>query len=208
MHVIISILMARASAQILGVILSLRLKKLGILISGRGSNMVQIIKETQTGLLKDLANVGVVISNKPKAQGFFEAQKLGVTTQVAKSEDELISCLNQHSIDWVVLAGFMKILSPRFVRHYEGKILNIHPADTKLHQGLHAYRWAYESKRPETSITVHLVDSGIDTGPVIKQASVDLRGASSLEEVEKRGLVVEHQIYSRAIREMLTKGGS
>ena len=87
------------------------------------------------------------------------------------------------------------------VQAYPNKIVNIHPADTKLHQGLHAYQWAFENKLEETKITVHYVEEGLDTGPIIGQKTVNLRGAKTLEEVEQRGLKVEHQFYS----EMLLK---
>jgi phosphoribosylglycinamide formyltransferase-1 len=97
----------------------------------------------------------------------------------------------------------MRVLSPSFVQAYQGRIINVHPADTQLHQGLHAYEWAFEQQLAQTKITVHDVDEGMDTGGVIGQAEVDLRGVQSLEEVEKRGLSVEHKFYSQVIRELI-----
>ena len=93
----------------------------------------------------------------------------------------------------------MRILSDVFIKKYSGKIINIHPADTDLHQGLHAYEWAFNNKMQETKITVHYVNEGVDTGKVIARARVDLKGAKTLEEVEKRGLAVEHKFYSQVL---------
>jgi len=103
----------------------------------------------------------------------------------------------------VVLAGYMRILSPAFIQPFAGRIINIHPADTHLHQGLHAYEWAFENKLPETKITVHLVDEGLDTGPVLAQKTVDLRGVDTLAEVERRGLAVEHEVYAQTLAELI-----
>ena len=99
----------------------------------------------------------------------------------------------------------MRILSPLFIRAYRNRIINIHPADTAQFQGLGAYVWAWENGLQETKITVHFVDEGIDTGPVIGKETVDLRGAQSLEEVERRGLAVEHRFYSEMLRKVFTE---
>ena len=99
----------------------------------------------------------------------------------------------------------MRILSPQVVRRYAGRVVNIHPADTAQHQGLHGYRWAWDKRLPSTAVTVHLVDEGLDTGPVLAKKTVDLRGARNLEEVEARGLAVEHRFYSQVLRELFLK---
>ena len=108
--------------------------------------------------------------------------------------------------DLVVLAGFMRVLGAPFVSRFEGRIINIHPADTRVHQGLGGYEQAWERRLDETVITVHLVDAGLDTGPILAQAPVDLRGASSLDEVRDRGLAVEHALYPRTIERLLRSG--
>jgi phosphoribosylglycinamide formyltransferase-1 len=97
----------------------------------------------------------------------------------------------------------MRILSPVLVNAFPKRIINIHPADTTAHQGLHGYEWAWENKLPETKITVHFVDEGLDTGSIIAQEIVDLRGVTSLEEVEARGLAIEHKLYSKTLSELL-----
>ena len=116
----------------------------------------------------------------------------------------LLLALEQARADVVVLAGYLRIVSPRVVAKYRGRILNIHPADTKLHQGLHGYEWAFANELAATKITVHLVDEGLDTGPVLAQREVDLRGTGILEEVERRGLAAEHVLYPEALHHFLS----
>jgi phosphoribosylglycinamide formyltransferase-1 len=146
----------------------------------------------------------VVFSNNPDAPGLATAAALGCQTaslapagrKRADYDAAVVQTLREYEPDYLVLAGYMRILSPVMVRAYTGRILNIHPADTHLHQGLHAYEWAFENKLTETKITVHLVDEGLDTGPVLAQRPVDLREANTLSEVERRGLLVEHELYA------------
>ena len=181
--------------------------RLAILLSGRGSNMLALLEATRNGVLKGLAEVVVVFSNKPDAFGLEAAAALGcpvasLPSQGRKRETfdaEAAQLLQQYQPDLVVLAGYMRILSPAFIQPFTGRIVNIHPADTHQHQGLHAYEWAFENKLPETKITVHLVDEGLDTGPIIAQQTVDLRGADTMAEIERRGLAVEHELYANAL---------
>jgi phosphoribosylglycinamide formyltransferase-1 len=91
------------------------------------------------------------------------------------------------------------------VRAFAGRILNIHPADTHQHQGLHAYEWAFDNRLPETKITVHLVDEGLDTGPILAQRVVNLVGADTLAEVQRRGLAVEHVLYAETLAALIQK---
>ena len=166
--------------------------------------MLALVEAAKTGVLKDLAEVVVVFSNKPDAPGLDAAAALGCPTAALPSQGrkreafdaEAAALLQQYQPDLVVLAGYMRILSPAFIQPFAGRILNIHPADTQQHQGLHAYEWAFENQLPETKITVHLVDEGLDTGPILAQQTVDLRGADTLAEVERRGLAVEHELYA------------
>ncbi len=186
------------------------MKKLIIFISGRGSNMKRIIEETQNGILKDVAEVVLVFSDKPEAPGLAIAESMGIKTETLssiglkrKEYDEKVSeIIEKYAFDLIILAGYMRILSPEFVRKYPKKIINIHPADTKRHQGLDAYKWAFENHLPETKITVHYVDEGMDTGEIIAQKTVDLRGCKTLEEVEQRGLAVEHKLYPEVIKKL------
>ena len=185
--------------------------RLAILLSGRGSNMLALVKAVQTGVLKDLAEVAVVFSNKPDAPGLAAAAALGCPTATLPSQGrkrtefdaEAAALLREYQPDFVVLAGYMRILSPAFIQPFAGRILNIHPADTHQHQGLHAYEWAFDNHLTETKITVHLVDEGLDTGPILAQRPVDLRGADTLEEVERRGLAVEHELYAETLASLI-----
>jgi phosphoribosylglycinamide formyltransferase-1 len=188
-----------------------RKARLAILLSGRGSNMLSLVQATKTGVLQDLAEVAVVFSNKPDAPGLELAAAHGcpiasLPSQGRKREAfdaEAAALLQQYQPDFVVLAGYMRILSPAFIQPFAGRILNIHPADTHQHQGLHAYEWAFDNQLAETKITVHVVDEGLDTGPILAQEPVDLRGADTLAEVERRGLAVEHELYARTLAELI-----
>jgi phosphoribosylglycinamide formyltransferase-1 len=185
-------------------------KRIAILISGRGSNMEAIVRSSKDGILQDCCEVVLVFSNRTDAKGLSVAQSLGVKTACIESkgkkrhsfDQEVLTFLEPYKLDYIVLAGFMRILSPAFVSRYQNRIINIHPADTAQYRGLHGYKWAFENQLESTKITVHYVDEGIDTGPIIGQREVDLRGAGSLDQVEARGLVVEHQFYSEELAEL------
>ncbi|MGI4759947.1 MAG: phosphoribosylglycinamide formyltransferase [Janthinobacterium lividum] len=187
-------------------------KRLAILLSGRGSNMLALAEAVRHGVLHGLAEVAVVFSNDPAAYGLEAAAALGLPTasllsKGRKREDfdrEVVGILQGYRPDYVVLAGYMRVLSPTFVRAFAGRIINIHPADTHQHQGLHAYEWAFDNQLAETKITVHLVDEGLDTGPVLAQRVVNLVGADTLAEVQRRGLAVEHVLYAETLRKLIT----
>lgn len=187
--------------------------RLAILLSGRGSNMLALAEAVRTGVLHGVAEVAVVFSNDSAAGGLEAATDLGLptaslTSRGRKREDfdrEVVTILQGYQPDYVVLAGYMRVLSPVFVRAFAGRIINIHPADTHQHQGLHAYEWAFDNHLPETKITVHLVDEGLDTGPILAQRVVNLSGADTLAEVQRRGLAVEHELYADTLRQLITK---
>lgn len=187
------------------------LARLAILISGRGSNMLALAEAVRGGVLSKLAEVAVVFSNDPDAPGLASAAALGLPTAALQSQGrkraefdaDAVRALQLFRPDVVVLAGYMRVLSPVFIQAFAGRILNIHPADTRLHQGLHAYEWAFTNQLPETKITVHLVDEGLDTGPVLAQEVVNLEGATTLEEVQRRGLAVEHALYAKALADFI-----
>jgi phosphoribosylglycinamide formyltransferase-1 len=175
-------------------------KRIAIFISGRGSNMEAILKNIEKDELGKYCDVALVFSNNPEAKGLQTAKKFGVHTACIPSkgkqreqfDQEVVDYLEPLKIDYIVLAGFMRILTPVIINKYSKRIINIHPADTKEFKGVGAYEWAFENKKPETKVTVHIVDEGVDTGKVIGKKIVDLRGAETLEEVERRGLAVEH----------------
>lgn len=174
--------------------------------------MLRIVEEAQTGILKNSCEVCAVIANNEQAGGLALARDMQVPTFVVPSrgqpqevfENDLLQVLKSLDVDYLVLAGFMKILSGSFVSHYKRRIVNIHPADTRQHKGLYAYQWAFERKLPSTKITVHYVDDGVDTGEIIAQTDLDLKGAASLGEVEERGIAVEHQFYSKVLRSVFS----
>ena len=185
--------------------------RLAILLSGRGSNMLALAEAVRAGVLRGVAEIAVVFSNDPAAPGLESAAALGLPTASLPSKGrkresfdlEVVAKLKTYQPDYVVLAGYMRVLSPAFVRAFAGRIVNIHPADTHQHQGLHAYEWAFDNRLPETKITVHLVDEGLDTGPVLAQQVVNLVGADTLAEVQRRGLAVEHKLYAETLANLL-----
>jgi phosphoribosylglycinamide formyltransferase-1 len=187
--------------------------RLAILLSGRGSNMLALAEAVRAGVLQNLAEIVVVFSNDPAAPGLESAAALGLPTASLSSKGrkreefdrEVVATLQAYQPDYVVLAGYMRVLSPTFVRAFAGRIVNIHPADTHQHQGLHAYEWAFDNRLPETKITVHLVDEGLDTGPVLAQQVVNLEGADTLAEVQRRGLAIEHTLYAETLAALIAK---
>jgi phosphoribosylglycinamide formyltransferase-1 len=186
--------------------------RLAVLISGRGSNMRALVEACRGGVLVGVAEIALVVADTERATGLDLAREVGVATALVPSrcrrradfERELLDVLAQHRIERVALAGFMRVLSPLFVAAFAGRIVNIHPADTAAYQGAHGYAWAHAQGLATTWISVHLVDQGVDTGRVLGRAEVDLRGAASLDEVERRGLKVEHRLYPEVIRRWLT----
>jgi phosphoribosylglycinamide formyltransferase-1 len=190
---------------------------LAILISGRGSNMENILKSIKKNKIP--IKPVLVISNKPDAKGLAIAQKLGVKTEVVESnglkggnweyDSKLVSILEKYKVTpqngLICLAGFMRIMSPEFIRHYKGKILNIHPAMLPSFPGLHSQRQALEYGVKYSGCTVHFVDEGVDTGPIILQAVVKVKDGDTEESLAKRILKQEHRIYPKAVK-LVAKG--
>ena len=177
-------------------------KNIVIFISGNGSNMERIISESKCGVLKDVCNILFVISNNKDSLGLKKAELLDIKTFIANSEDEIIDILKNYNVDYLILAGFMKILSPFFVNLYKNKIINIHPADTNEYKGKNGYKWAFENNKKTTKITVHYVDKGIDTGKIIKQQEIDISNCTTLDELIYFGLTQEHDFYSNVLSEI------
>ena len=190
---------------------------LAILISGRGSNMENILKSIKKNKIP--ANPAVVISNKPDAKGLEIAKKLRVKTEVVESnglkggnweyDSKLIAILEKYKVTpqngLICLAGFMRIMSPEFIKHYKGRILNIHPAILPSFPGLHSQRQALEYGVKYAGCTVHFVDEGVDTGPIILQSIVKVRDDDTEESLSKRILKQEHKIYPKAVK-LFAKG--
>jgi phosphoribosylglycinamide formyltransferase-1 len=188
------------------------LLNLGILISGRGSNMEAILKAIKKENIP--INPAIVISNKPDARGLKIAQKLGVKTEVIESkgfkgsrwdyDKKISSVLAKNGVTpkngLVCLAGFMRIISPEFVKKYKNKIINIHPALLPAFPGLDAQKQAIMYGAKYSGCTVHFVDSGVDTGPIILQKMVKVLDGDTEESLSKRILGKEHQAYPEAVR--------
>jgi phosphoribosylglycinamide formyltransferase 1 len=189
-----------------------RKKRIAILISGRGSNMKAILDNVESGRLRDLCDVVLVFSNQYKAKGLKTAKEYGIETKCIESkgkkrkefDKKLVDLLKPYDLDYIILAGFMRILSGVMIEAYENRIINIHPADTYLYKGAHAYEWAYENKMKKTKITVHLVDEGVDTGRILGQKDVDIKHCQSLEEIQNTGLKIEHEFYSEILEKIFT----
>jgi len=181
--------------------------RLGVLVSGNGSNLQAILDACGA---KDFpAQVQLVISNKAEAFALERARKKGVAASVVSHrdfpsresfEDRLIAALEDAKVDLVILAGFMRVLSPRFVRHFAGRILNVHPALLPSFPGTHAIEQAWNYGVRVTGVTVHVVDEGTDTGPIILQEPVVLDAKETLESLEEKIHSVEHRLFPEAIR--------
>jgi phosphoribosylglycinamide formyltransferase-1 len=181
------------------------MKKLGILLSGRGSNFEAIARNVQAGKIP--AEIAVVISNKAEAKGLVTAREMGLATRFIPSKGkereafdrEVVAVLKEFKVDLVCLAGFMRILSPYFIREFPQRILNIHPALLPAFPGEEAQRQALEYGVKFSGCTVHLVDEGVDSGPIVCQAVVPVLDDDTAETLAARILQEEHRIYSEAV---------
>jgi len=182
------------------------MKNLGILLSGQGSNFEAIARNVLAGAIP--ARIALVISNRQDATGLAKARQLGFETRFIPSagkdretyDRELVAALNEAQVDVVCLAGFMRVLGPYFVRAYPRRVLNIHPALLPAFPGLDAQKQALDHGVKFTGCTVHLVDEGVDTGPIVCQAVVPVLDDDTVESLSARILKEEHRIYSEAIR--------
>ncbi len=183
-------------------------KRVAVLISGRGSNMAALIEAAKA---KDYpAEIVLVISNTPDAGGLSTARAAGIATKVidhtaygkdrAAFERALQAVLENHRIDIVCLAGFMRILTPWFVGHWQNRMLNIHPALLPAFKGLDTHRRALEVNASVHGATVHFVVPEMDAGPIIVQGAVKVRADDTKETLAARVLKVEHRIYPQALK--------
>jgi phosphoribosylglycinamide formyltransferase-1 len=183
-------------------------KRVAVLISGRGSNMVALIAAAQA---RDYpAEIVLVVSNTPNAAGLERARQSGIETAVIDHrsfaadreafERTLDVELRAHRIDLICLAGFMRLLTPWFVKQWNGRLLNIHPALLPLFKGLHTHRRAIEAGVERHGATVHFVVPEMDSGPIIAQDSVPVLAGDTEETLAARVLEIEHRIYPHALR--------
>ncbi len=178
-----------------------------VLISGSGSNLQAIIDATQNGSIP--ARISAVICNKEDAFGLTRAANAGLVTEVISHKEydsreqfdkALQAKIDQFSPDAVILAGFMRILTPEFVKHYSGRMLNIHPSLLPKYRGLNTHQRAIEANDHEHGVTVHFVTEELDGGPNVLQARVPISSNETPESLAAKILVQEHQIYPRAIK--------
>jgi phosphoribosylglycinamide formyltransferase-1 len=179
---------------------------IGVLISGRGSNLQAIIDAIERGELA--AKIAVVVSNKPDAYGLERARIHGIEAMFIASkgkersdfEREVAEVLEARGVELVCLAGFMRVLSPYFIRRFKHRIMNIHPALLPSFPGEEAQRQAYDYGSKVTGCTVHFVDEGVDTGPIIIQMPVEVDEGDTVESLSARILEQEHRAYPAAIQ--------
>ncbi len=185
------------------------MKNIGILLSGRGSNFEAIARNVKAGKIP--GQIAVVISNRQDAPGFALARAMGLEARFipSKGKDrenydrEVVAMLRQFKVDLVCLAGFMRVLSPYFVRQFPKRILNIHPALLPAFPGLDAQKQALEYGVKFSGCTVHIVDENVDKGPIVCQAVVPVLDDDTVETLSARVLKEEHRIYTEAIRLLL-----
>jgi len=182
--------------------------RLAILVSGSGTNMENIAQYIQAGRLKN-CEIAIVISDKPGVQSLERAAKLKLKSTVidrrklaskAAFECAVETVLQAEKVDLIVLAGFMCVLSSAFVKAHQGKIINIHPALLPSFPGANGIRDAWEAHVKETGVSVHFVDEGVDTGPIILQRKLEVQLKESLESLEERLHKIEYALYPEALQ--------
>ena len=187
-------------------------KKLGILISGNGSNLQALIDACRVAGYP--AEIHVVISNKEEAYGLNRAREAGIAAHIVNHKDfaareafdrEMDHLLERHNAELVCLAGFMRLLSPWFVKKWQGKLLNIHPSLLPAFKGAHAVRDALAAGAKETGCTVHFVTDELDSGPIILQEKVKVLAGDTEKTLHDRIHEAEHRIYPEAVKAVILR---
>lgn len=186
--------------------------KIGILLSGRGSNFLALHGAMERGEVP--AEIALVVSNIPEAPGLEKARALRlpavcfphrIESSREAHEAKVLEALRHAGVEWICLAGYMRLLSATFVSQYPQRILNIHPALLPSFPGLEAQTQAVEYGVKVSGCTVHLVDEGLDSGPIVAQRAVAVRDSDTPESLSARILVEEHKLYAEALRMLLTE---
>ena len=186
-------------------------KRLGILLSGRGSNFLAIAEAIETGKLPG-AEIAIVISNVAEAEGLQKAKSKGLPTALyvskgrkrAEHDADVTACLREHNVDLVILAGYMRLLSPEFIAAFPNCILNIHPSLLPAFPGLDAQAQAFEYGAKVAGCTVHFVDEQLDHGVIVLQRSIPVLGNDDAHTLAERILAEEHIAYPEAISRVLS----
>jgi phosphoribosylglycinamide formyltransferase-1 len=185
-------------------------KRIGVLLSGRGSNFLALAESVAAGRIPD-AEIAIVVSNREGAPGIEKAKERGIASRVIPSKGlereaydrQVVAVLNEHNVDLVCLAGYMRLLSPYFVAAFPNRILNIHPSLLPSFPGLESQRQALEYGVKFAGATVHFVDENLDAGPIVLQAVIPVRDEDTEAMLSERILAEEHRIYSEAVRIVL-----
>ena len=186
--------------------------RLGILLSGRGSNFLALHAAVERGALP--ARIALVLSNVPEAPGLARARELGLPTAAVPSrgavsreahEAEVGSALEAAGVEWICLAGYMRLLSPGFVRRWPRRIVNVHPSLLPAFPGLDAQGQALAHGVKVSGCTVHLVDERLDSGPIVAQEAVPVEDGDDRDRLAARILAAEHRLYPRALARLLTE---
>lgn len=184
--------------------------KVAVLASGQGSNLQALIDAERTGILN--AHISLVISDKKNAFALERAKAQGIDTLFVNPKKfstrehydaELYKIMQAHRVDWVVLAGFMRILSHHFVRPLLGRVMNIHPSLLPKYPGTASIQRAFASQESETGVTVHFVDEGVDTGQIILQERVKIEPHETLEGLTDKIHTLEHTLLPRALNQVI-----
>jgi phosphoribosylglycinamide formyltransferase-1 len=185
-------------------------KRIGVLLSGRGSNFEALAASVASGRIPN-AEIAIALSNREDARGIEKARALGIEARVISSKglereayDKLVvAALQEKRVDLVCLAGYMRLLSPQFVAAFHHRILNIHPSLLPAFPGMEAQRQALEHGVKFSGCTVHFVDENLDAGPIVLQACVPIEDSDTPETLSERILREEHRIYAEAVRIVL-----
>ena len=185
-------------------------KRIGVLLSGRGSNFVALAESVATGRIPN-AEIAIVVCNREGAPGIDKAKERGIATRIIPSKGlereaydrQVVAVLNEHNVEFVCLAGYMRLLSPYFVASFPNRILNIHPSLLPSFPGLESQRQALEYGVKFAGCTVHFVDENLDAGPIVLQAAIAVRDDDTEVTLSERILAEEHRIYSEAVKIVL-----
>jgi formyltetrahydrofolate-dependent phosphoribosylglycinamide formyltransferase len=189
----------------------MRRTRVGVLISGRGSNMAALLEAAKDPTYP--AEIVLVLSNNPEAAGLETARAAGVEARSidhrgrdkATHEAELTAALRAAGVEVVALAGYMRLLSPVFIEAWRARILNIHPSLLPMYPGLHTHRRALEAGDAEAGCSVHIVTEGVDEGPVLAQARVPVLPGDTEESLSTRVLAAEHKLYPAALADFVSR---